>query len=49
MEFWEAAIGVLILVTHLGAIGGVVLWFVLGKPLSRAVFWLRFREAFFKL
>ena len=45
---WLDAIGVLILVSHAFAIGGVVLWFGLGKPLSRAVFWSRFKNAFFK-
>lgn len=46
---WMDAIGVVILVSHLFAIAGIVLWFGLGKPLSRAVFWTRFKEAFFKL
>ena len=45
---WMDAIGIVILVSHLFAIGGVVLWFGLGKPLSRALFWLRFKEAFFR-
>jgi hypothetical protein len=44
---WLDMIGVVILASHFVAIGGIVLWFGLGKPTSRHEFWLRFKKSFF--